>query len=99
VGQTRISKTISRLKGRAPGYDARAPYRDAIANVTNARIIELEPDAGALMRKLEVTRTAKEVNREMGYGESDTGTLLVWLERPKQRRGTWKRKAIDADDE
>jgi hypothetical protein len=56
--------------------------------MTDARMIELEPDAGESMRslKLNVTRAAKEVNRDIGHGESETGTLLVWLERPKQVR-------------
>jgi hypothetical protein len=56
--------------------------------MTDARMIELVPDAGESMRslKLNVTRAAREVNRHVSHGESETGTLLVWLERPKPTR-------------
>jgi len=58
--------------------------------MTDARMIELEPDAGESMRRLKVnvSRAAKEVSRPVEYGETETGTLLVWLrDRPKQTRG------------
>src|SRR4051794_4143905 len=76
-----------RLRGRAPGHDARAPYRDAIANLSSGRMPELEPDAGETIRKLKllVNRAAKEVNRQVAYGETDAGTLVVWLEETKRR--------------
>src|SRR4051794_34774784 len=83
-----------RVRGRTSVLDSRAPYREAIANMTDARMIELEPDTGETMRglKLNVTRAAREVSRNIGYGESDSGTLLVWLESTKQRRGPRARK-------
>ncbi len=78
----------NRLIKRAPGFDARAPYRQAIANLRDDRALELEPDAGETLRKLKlnVARAAKETNRQVSYGESDAGTLLVWLEEPKKKR-------------
>src|SRR6266508_2556949 len=88
-----LAEAQNRLKGRAAGADARAPYREAIANLSGNRMLELEPDAGESMRllKLNVTRSANEVNRLVSYGESDSGTLLVWLqEKPKQKRGPRK---------
>jgi len=90
-----LTDARSRLRGRTTGSDGRAPYREAIANMTDARMIELEPDTGESMRglKVNVTRAAKEVNRDVGYGVSEEGTPLVWLERPKQRRGPRKQKA------
>jgi len=77
-----------RLVRRTPGYEVRAAYRQAIANLTNDRALELEPDEGETLRKLKlnVARASKEVNRQVSYGESDTGTLLVWLEEPKKVR-------------
>jgi hypothetical protein len=90
-----LAEARSRLKGRAPGDDARALYRLAIANMTAERMLELEPDAGESMRSLKmgVTRAAKEVNRTVRYGESESGTLLVWLEKPKTRRSRTKTAA------
>jgi hypothetical protein len=81
---------------RPTRHDARAAYRDAIANMTADRMIELEPDAGESLRglKLNVTRAAKEVNRDVAYGVTDEGVLLVWLEKPKQTRR--RRKTVAA---
>jgi len=74
-----------RLVKRTHGYDDRAPYRQAIANLTDDRALELQPDEGETLRKLKlnVARAAKEANRQVAYGESETGSLLVWLEEPK----------------
>ena len=65
---------------------------------------ELEPDEGETLRKLKgaVTLAAKEVNRAVGYGESESGTLLVWLEerqrkaRLQARRGGQQRRTEHA---
>ena len=78
----------NRLVKRTRGYDVRAPYREALANLTDDRALELEPDEGETLRKLKlnVARAAKEANRQVAYGESDSGTLLVWLEEPKKIR-------------
>ena len=94
-----LAEARSRLRGRASGYDARAPYREAIANLSGDHMLELEPDDGETIRKLKlnVNRAAKEVNREVGYAETAEGTLLVWLEeKRKQRRGPRKAKAAAA---
>ena len=93
-----LADAKSRLKDRKSGHDARAPYREAIANMTDIRMIELEPDVGESMRglKLNVTRAAKEVNRHVAYGVSVDGTLLVWLERPKHRRGPRRGRVVTA---
>ena len=84
-------EALRRVRRGRPGTDERAPFREAIANLTAEWMIELEPDEGETLRKLKstVTRAAKEVNRAVGYGESESGTLLVWLEarpRPTRRR-------------
>jgi hypothetical protein len=96
-----LHEARSRLKGPASGPDARAPYREAIANLVASRMLELEPDADESMRslKLSVTRVAKEVNRTVRYGESDSGTLLVWLESGTQRRSARRRRPSGTDRE
>jgi len=74
-----LDQARSRVRRGRPRGDDRAPLREAIANLTAERMIELEPDEGERLRKLKLTvnRAAKEVNRAVGYGESDSGTLLV----------------------
>lgn len=78
----------SRVIRRTPGYEMRAAYRQAIANLSSERALELEPDEGETLRKLKlnVARAAREANRQVSYGESEDGTLLVWLEEPQKRR-------------
>ena len=82
-------EALRRVRRGRPGTDDRAPLREAIANLTTERMIELEPDEGETLRKLKftVTLAANEVNRAVGYGESESGTLLVWLEtKPRKTR-------------
>src|SRR6266487_6229400 len=92
----------NRLIKRAPGYEVRAAYRQAITNLTNDRALELEPDEGESLRKLKlnVARASKEANRQVSYGESDTGTLLVWLEeaRKTRRRRQARQPAAQSDE-
>jgi hypothetical protein len=79
-----------RVVKRSPAYNARAPYREAIANLKDDRALELEPDEDETVRRLKllVSRAAKEVGRDVNYGESDEGTLVVWLADPRpSRRG------------
>ena len=89
-----LAEARNRLKDRTPAYDARAPYREAIANLTDARALEVTPEAGESMRKLRlnINHAAKEVNRSVGYGVSAEGTLVVWLQdKPRKTRGQRKR--------
>jgi hypothetical protein len=91
-----------RLVKRTPGFDARATYRQAIANLSADRALELEPDEGETLRKLKlnVARAAKETNRQVAYGESDSGTLLVWLEEArKPRRRRQARQPVTSGDQ
>ena len=95
-----LAEAQNRLKGRAAGADARAPYREAIANLSGDRMLELELDDGETLRglKLNVNRAAKEINRPVAYGESDSGTLLVWLQaKPRKTRGPRKSMVSVAD--
>src|SRR5215212_4195831 len=94
-----LGSARNRLKDRTPGYDARAPYREAITNLTDGRALELTPEASESMRKLRlnINRAAKEVNRLVNYGVRTEGTLLVWLQdKPKKTRGPRKPKAAAA---
>jgi hypothetical protein len=90
-----LAEARNRLRGRAPGYDVRAPYREAIANLTDARALELTPDAGESTRRmrLNLSRAAKEVNRQIAYGLNDEGNLIVWLEAAKPTRRPRKSKS------
>jgi hypothetical protein len=96
-----LADARSRLKPRTPGYQDRAPLRAAIANMTTDRMLELEPDAGESVRSMKsnVTRAAKEVDRSVRYGESYSGTLLVWLEGGARRRSPRRRRPSGTDGE
>ena len=90
----------ARARLRTKGADARASYREAIANLEDGQLIELEPESGETLRSLRVNlrRAAKEVGREVQSGETNEGTLLVWLAQSAQptRRG---RRARGAEPE
>ena len=90
-----LTDAKNRLKARARGYDARAPYREAIANLTDAEALELTPEASDSIRKLRInlSRAAKEVNRQIAYGVNAEGNLIVWLEAAKPTRRPRKPRA------
>jgi len=83
---------------RTKGYTQREPYRRAIANLTEDRAIELSPQRGETLRslKLNLVRAAKEVGRNIAYGETSDGALVAWLDeddigkemRPSRERTT-----------
>lgn len=70
-----------RVNQRTKGYRERQPFRDAVANMTPERAIELSPDEGESLRKLklELARAAKEVGRNIYYGETSENTIIAWL--------------------
>jgi hypothetical protein len=83
-----LTKNEGEPQGAGGVCNARAPYREAITKLSDARMLEL--DAGESMRalRLNIARAAKEVNRPVDVGVSAEGTLLVWLQdKPKQKRG------------
>ena len=90
-----LAEAKSRLKHRTAGYDARAPYREAIASLTDATALELTPEDGESIRRmrLNVSRAAKEVNRQVAYGVNPEGNLIVWLEAAKPTRRSRKPRA------
>ena len=77
-----------RLQNIGKGYLERAPYREAINNLSDDEMLELEPDDGETMRRLKLIarRAANEVGRDVQYGETEQGSLLVWIAEPKQPR-------------
>ena len=90
-----LAEARSRLKHRTAGYNARAPYREAIASLTDAAALEVTPEAGESIRsmRLNLARAAKEVNRQVAYGVNPEGNLIVWLEAPKPTRRPRKPRA------
>ncbi len=71
----------ARVAKRSPADRERAPIREAIRDLRGDRTIELIPDAGESLRRLKTlaTRAATEAGRAIRYGETQEGSLLVWL--------------------
>ena len=70
-----------RVKQRTKGFQERLPFRLAVANLTNEKAIELAPDHGESLRKLKLNlaRAAKEVQRNIAYGETGDNMIVAWL--------------------
>jgi hypothetical protein len=89
-----------RVKQRTKGYQEREPFRTAVQNLTPDRAIELAPESGESLRKLKlnIARAAKEVGRNVSYGETGDGMIVAWLSDgdagPKRRRA--RRKDAEA---
>ena len=69
-------------------YHLRTPIREAITALRGDDMIELEPDERETLRhvKLVARRAAREASQEVEYGETEQGTLLVWLGQRQRRR-------------
>ena len=89
-----------RVKQRTKGYQEREPFRQAVANLVADKAIELTPEGTESLRKLKLNlaRAAKEVQRNIAYGETGDNKIVAWLEDanagPKRRRG--RRPATEA---
>jgi IS30 family transposase len=89
----------NRLKLRTKGYQEREPYRHAVLSLTSDSTIEIEPEEGETVRKikLNLARAAKEVSREVKYGETHDGSVVAWLAdgdgAPRRRRGRPRKSA------
>ena len=85
-----------RVKQRTKGYQEREPFRTAVQNLSSDKAIELAPESGESLRKLKlnIARAAKEVGRNVAYGETGDGMIVAWLTDgdggPKRRRGRRK---------
>jgi hypothetical protein len=77
-----------RLIKTARGYQERQVYRENLANLVDGTIWEIAPEEGESLRKikLSVRRAANELDLPaVRYGETPSGTLLVWAEESKRR--------------
>ena len=71
----------SRLVSGGKSFEERAPFREAVANLSGDAMLEIEPEQGERVQaiRLRLRRAAKEVGREIQVGQTREGTLLVWL--------------------
>ena len=88
-----------RVKQRTKGYQEREPFRQAVANLTADRAIELMPESGESLRKLKLNlaRAAKEVGRNISYGETGDNAIVAWLD--EGNTGQKRRRARRASAE
>jgi hypothetical protein len=70
-----------RVKQRTKGYQEREPFRVAVQNLSSDKAIELSPEPGESLRKLKLNlaRAAKEVQRNIAYGETGDNMIVAWL--------------------
>jgi hypothetical protein len=89
-----------RVKQRTKGYQEREPFRLAVASLTPEKAIELSPESGESLRKLKLNlaRAAKEVGRNISYGETTDDMIVAWLAdgEPGQKRRRARRKDGDS---
>jgi hypothetical protein len=78
-----------RLISISKGYQQRQVYRDMLGRLDDGKDIEVQPEAGETIRKIKVNvrRAANDVGVNVAYGETREGTLLVWKEAARERRG------------
>ncbi len=84
-----------RLVNKSQGFDARGIYREYLSQLESGKMWAITPEEGETLRKLKVNvrRAANELNLNVGYGDSEDGTLLVWREerqrirRPRKHKG------------
>ena len=90
----------ARLVRKGTGRDELAPYRAALANLEGDAHLELAPEDNETMRamKLRVSRASKQVGKDVKYGETQDGTLLVWLSSPTPVRRRRRRRSQTAAD-
>ena len=79
-------------------YEERQSLREAIANLTGDRAIELAPEHGESLRrlKLNLARAAQEVGRTIGYGETSDGKIVAWLDEADVKQGARPSRGQDA---
>ena len=85
-----------RLRGRTHREPPHAPFRAVLADLADDGVVEVPPEAGESLHtlKLRVSRAAREVGRRVAYGVTGRGALMVWLERPKNRPGRLRGRAV-----
>ena len=86
TGKGPVEGTVPRIWTVGPEAESRLvePYRGVIDGLTGDQLIEIEPEPGDTLRTLEtrVRRAARQAGRKVELGETQAGTLLVWLAEP-----------------
>lgn len=82
------SADLVRLADTSNGHRYRQPFRDALQALQPGATLELSPEGGESLRKLKVNlrRSANEINVSIAYGETSDGTVLVWLKEARKTR-------------
>jgi hypothetical protein len=101
AGPEAKARLVSGLRG--PTW--KQPYLDAINGLAGEDVLEFEPDEGETLRQVRVriARAAKDLGRTLRVGETQEGTLLVWLaeahtplRRPRRRKAAGPTPEPDA---
>ena len=90
----------ARLAKRTPADVEREPICRAIRELRGDQTLELIPDEGESMRKVKLlaNRVARETGRAIKDGETEDGSLLVWLaDAPDGRRRRRRRTVVQGD--
>ena len=76
----------ARLVGGNKADQERQPYREAILSLDGDQTLEIEPEENENLRmiRLRVRRAAREVGRDIQVGETEDGSLLIWLAQSAQ---------------
>ncbi len=77
-----------RLVKTSKGYQQRQSYRENLGKLTEGRYLEVEAEPGESTRKVKVNlrRAANELGINIGYGDTQENSVLVWLEPARERR-------------
>lgn len=88
-----------RLVNQSKGFQQRAVYRDHLSQLSDGMSWEIQPEGDESLRKLKVNvrRSANELNLNIRYGATAENTLLVWKEAPSERKGSRGRPRKNAD--
>jgi hypothetical protein len=80
---------------RGPAW--RQPYIDAIQALAGDHVLEFVPEEGESLRQIRVraARASKELGKAVRAGETQEGTLLVWLAEPTQLRQRRRRRILE----
>jgi hypothetical protein len=79
----------SRLRGAGGAAERLQPYIDAIWDLSGDQMIEIGPEDGETLRqvKYRLARASTVSGVAIRSGETQEGTVLVWLAERTQRRG------------
>jgi hypothetical protein len=89
----------ARLVSGLRGPTWKQPYLDAINGLESDQVLEFQPDEGETLRQVRVriARTAKDLSRTLRVGETQEGTLLVWVAEAHTPMRRGRRRKAEAD--